>query len=177
MSSDPVNGGRADHFAVDQPTFSPKLMVFCGMKRDGTFCLKFFRNENVTGASYHRLLQFHALPQLRAWNGGNLDGVFWQQDGRRGFFFRKVAFTIHNSPEPPPTNKKSAKWSESSSDKTMTSPATKKNFKIGPLGGFEKMRVLYVAMAGEVIVLSELLSDHLALFYFRGVVKDCCGPI
>ena len=29
-------------------------------------------------------------------------------------------------------------------------------------------------MAGEVIVLSELLSDHLALFYFLGVVKDCC---
>ena len=55
--------------------------------------------------------------------------------------------TIHNSPEPPPTNKKSAKWSESSSDKTMTSPATKIFFKIGPLGGFEKMRVLYVAMA------------------------------
>ena len=86
-SGDPVNGGRPDHFAVDQPTFSPKLMVFCGMKRDGTFSLKFFRNENVTGASYHRLLQFHALPQLRAWNGGNLDGIFWQQDGRRGFLF------------------------------------------------------------------------------------------
>ena len=90
-SSDPVNGGRPDHFAVDQPTFSPKIMVFCGMKRDGTFSLKFFRNENVTGASYHRLLQFDALPQLRAWNGGNLDGIFWQQDGRRGFLFRTVA--------------------------------------------------------------------------------------
>ena len=87
-SSDPVNGGRPDHFAVDQPTFSPKLMVFCGMKRDGTFGLKFYRNENMTGASYHQLLQYDVLPQLRAWNGGNLDGIFWQQDGQRGFLFR-----------------------------------------------------------------------------------------
>ena len=47
----------------------------------------------------------------------------------------------------PPEIKKSAKWSESSSDTTMTSPATKIFFKIGPLEDFEKMRVLYVAMA------------------------------
>ena len=87
-SDDPVNGGRPDHFAVEEPTFSPKLMVFCGIKRDGTFGLKFYRNENMTGASYHRLLQFDVLPQLRAWNGGNLDGIFWQQDGQRGFLFR-----------------------------------------------------------------------------------------
>ena len=50
-----VNGGRPDHFAVDQPTLSPKLMVFGRMRRDGKFCLKIFRNENVTGASYHWL--------------------------------------------------------------------------------------------------------------------------
>ena len=85
-----VNGGRPDHFAVDVPTFSPKIMVFCGIKKDGTFSLKFYRNENMTGASYHQLLQFHALPQLRVWNGGNLDGIFWQQDGQQGFLFRKV---------------------------------------------------------------------------------------
>ena len=89
-SSDPINGGRPDHFAVDHPTFSQKLMVFCGMKRDGTFCLKFFRNENLTGATYHRLLQYHALPQLRAWNGGNLDGIYWQQDGQKGFLFENL---------------------------------------------------------------------------------------
>ena len=63
-------------------------MVFCGMKRDGTFGLKFYRNENMTGASYHQLLQYDVLPQLRAWNGGNLDGIFWQQDGQLGFLFR-----------------------------------------------------------------------------------------
>ena len=89
-SDDPVNGGRPDHFAVEVPTFSPKLMVFCGIKRDGTFGLKFFRNENMTGASYHRLLQFDVLPELRVWNGGNLDGIFWQQDGQQGFLFRQV---------------------------------------------------------------------------------------
>ena len=30
--TDRVNGGRPDHFAVETPTYSPKLMVFCGMK-------------------------------------------------------------------------------------------------------------------------------------------------
>ena len=48
-----LNGGRLDCFAVEVPTFSPKLIVFCGIKRDGTFGLKFYRNENMTGASYH----------------------------------------------------------------------------------------------------------------------------
>ena len=59
-------------------------------------------------------------------------------------FFQSTYTTVLKHP---PEIKKSAKWSESSSDKTMTSPATKIFFKIGPLGGFEKMRVLYVAMA------------------------------
>ena len=39
--------------------------------------------------------------------------------------------------------KKSTGRSESSSDTTMTSPVTKKNFKIGPLGDFEKSAFLY----------------------------------
>ena len=63
----------------------------------------------------------------------------------------------------PPEIKKSAKWSKSSSDKTMTSPASIKNFKIRPLGGFEKMRVLYVAMAEKPLSAKYLgngTSDH-----------------
>ena len=31
-TSDPVRGGRPAHFAVDKPTFSPKIMVFCGVR-------------------------------------------------------------------------------------------------------------------------------------------------
>ena len=31
-SSDPVNGGRPAHFAVEKPTFPNKLMVFCDVK-------------------------------------------------------------------------------------------------------------------------------------------------
>ena len=49
----------------------------------------------------------------------------------------------HYGPEATPTNKKSTGRSESSSDTTMTSPVTKKNFKIGPLGDFEKSAFLY----------------------------------
>ena len=30
---------------------------------------------------YHSLLQYNVLPELRVWNGGNLDNLFWQQDG------------------------------------------------------------------------------------------------
>ena len=49
----------------------------------------------------------------------------------------------HYGPEATPTKEKSTGRSESSSDTTMTSPVTKKNFKIGPLGDFEKSAFLY----------------------------------
>ena len=51
--------------------------------------------------------------------------------------------TQHYGPEATPTKEKSTGRSESSSDTTMTSPVTKKNFKIGPLGDFEKSAFLY----------------------------------
>ena len=79
--SDPVNGGRPDHFVVEKTTFSLKLMVFCGIRHDGTFCLRFFRNQAMDGRSYHSLLRYHALPELRHLNGGNLDTLVWTQDG------------------------------------------------------------------------------------------------
>ena len=80
-SSDPVNGGRPDNHTVDKPTFSPKLMVFCGIRRGDTFGLKFYRDETMNGRKYHSLLQYHVLPEMRQWNGGNLDRLVWMQDG------------------------------------------------------------------------------------------------
>ena len=56
-------------------------MVLCGMKRDGTFGLTVFRNENMMGPKYLRLLSHTVLPKLREWHGGNLDNLWWQQDG------------------------------------------------------------------------------------------------
>ena len=52
-------------------------------------------------------------------------------------------YADHYGPEATPTKEKSTGRSESSSDTTMTSPVTKKNFKIGPLGDFEKSAFLY----------------------------------
>ena len=43
--------------------------------------MKFYRNETMDGNKYHSLLQYHVLPELRQLNGGNLDGMVWQQDG------------------------------------------------------------------------------------------------
>ena len=48
-------------------------------RRDGTFGLKFYKNETMNGARYHSLLQYHVLPELRQWNGGDLDRLVWQQ--------------------------------------------------------------------------------------------------
>ena len=56
-------------------------MVFCGLNRDGPFGLKFYRDETMTGKVYHSLLQYTVLPELREWNGGSLDNLFWTQDG------------------------------------------------------------------------------------------------
>ena len=72
-TSDPVNGGRPEHFVHENPTFSKKLMVFLGVHRDGTWGLKFYHDETMDGDKYHALLAYTALPQLRQWNGGNLD--------------------------------------------------------------------------------------------------------
>ena len=72
-SSNPETGGRPEHFVHEKPTFSKKVMVFLGCHRDGTWGLKFYHEETMDGDKYHSLLQYHALPQIREWNGGNLD--------------------------------------------------------------------------------------------------------
>ena len=41
-------------------------------------------SSNLTGRGYHRLLQYHVLPGLRVWNGGNLNRLWWQQDDATG---------------------------------------------------------------------------------------------
>ena len=51
------------------------------LNRDGTFGLNVFRQGTLNGPGYHRLLQYSVLPELRRWNGGNLDRLWWQQDG------------------------------------------------------------------------------------------------
>ena len=58
-------------FAVETPTFDRKIMVFCGMKRDGTFGLKVFRDGTLNGPGYHRLLQYYsfAAGMEVAWTG------------------------------------------------------------------------------------------------------------
>ena len=53
----------------------------------------------------------------------------------------------HYALEATPTKMKSTGRSEGCSYILMTSPVTKKKFKIGPLGDFEKTYVLYVTMA------------------------------
>ena len=73
-SLDPQNGWRPEHFMVEKPTYSPKLHVFCGIWKDGTFGLKFWRDmERMTGEKYHSLLQYHVLPEVTAINGGDLN--------------------------------------------------------------------------------------------------------
>ena len=75
LAADPILGGRPAHFTVDNPTFSPKVMVFCGLKRDGAFGFKTYENQSMNGQMYHSLLQYTVLPELRIRNGGNLDGL------------------------------------------------------------------------------------------------------
>ena len=78
-TSDRVGGGRPDHFTQDTPNHSPKVMVFCAIRRGGTFGLKFYRNETMNSKIYHALLQHHVLPELRLWNGGSLDNLIWRE--------------------------------------------------------------------------------------------------
>ena len=52
-----VSSARRNILAIDKLTFSLKLMVFCVIKRDGTFELKFYKNKTMDGGTYHSLLQ------------------------------------------------------------------------------------------------------------------------
>ena len=73
--------GRPDQHVVEKVAFSAKLMVFCGIREGGTFGLTVYRNTNMNGGVYNTLLVTSVLPQLRQINGGDLQGMFWQQDG------------------------------------------------------------------------------------------------
>lgn len=77
--TDPLLGGRPTQFVAEKPTFSPKLMVFCGVKRDGAFGIRFYYNQTMNGSRYHSLLQYTVLPEIRQWNGGDLNNLWWQQ--------------------------------------------------------------------------------------------------
>ena len=35
----------------------------------------------MDGRAYHSLLQYHVMPKLRVWNGGDLARLVWPQDG------------------------------------------------------------------------------------------------
>ena len=76
----PSGSGRPENL-VHEKSVSQKLMVFCGIRTTGIFGLKFYQNEKMNGAKYHRLLQYNVLPELREVNGGNLNNLTWTQDG------------------------------------------------------------------------------------------------
>ena len=79
--SNPEEGGHPENHVHDTPKFDKQIMVFCGVNVDGTFGYHTWVNHKVCGKDYHYVLQYKCLPQLRAWNGGNLDGLTWCQDG------------------------------------------------------------------------------------------------
>lgn len=58
-------------------------MVFCRMRRNGTFGLAIFRNHRITGASYHRPLQYMVfLFQFgeRVISRCSIQGIDWEWD-------------------------------------------------------------------------------------------------
>ena len=66
---------------VHERSVSQKLILFYGIRTTGVFGLKFYHNEKMNGAKYHRLLQYHILPELKEVNGGNLNNLTRTQDG------------------------------------------------------------------------------------------------
>ena len=52
-----------------------------GVKGDGTLFGYTKIQGSLNSQAYHNLLQHRVLPEVRAGNGGNLQGLTWQQDG------------------------------------------------------------------------------------------------
>ena len=77
-------GGRPANFRHTHTKYPKKYMVFLGVHGSGrTWGLKFYENETIDGAEYYRLLRYNAIPQLKAINGGTLQGMPWQKDGAK----------------------------------------------------------------------------------------------
>ena len=72
--------GRPNHFRQQNSTFSPHFMVFLGLRGDGTLFGYTKLEGGMNSQAYHNLLQYRVLPQVRAGNGGTLQGLTWQQE-------------------------------------------------------------------------------------------------
>ena len=72
--------GRPNHFRHQKSTFSPHVMVFLGLKGDGTLFGYTKLQGGMNSQAYHTLLQHRVLPEVCAGNGGTLQGLTWQQD-------------------------------------------------------------------------------------------------
>ena len=73
--------GRPAHFRQQTATFPQKVMVFLGVRGNGELFGYTKIGGSLDSQGYHAILQHRALPDLRASNGGTLDGLTWQQDG------------------------------------------------------------------------------------------------
>ena len=64
-------------------TYSPKVMVFAGLKGDGSrFGLKILNvGETMDARRYYWLLRNSVIPELKRLNNGTLNNLTWQQDG------------------------------------------------------------------------------------------------
>ena len=73
--------GRPAHFRQQKTNFPQKVMVFLGVKGDGSLFGYTKIQGSLNSPGYHALLQHRALPDLRQGNGGTLVGLHWMQDG------------------------------------------------------------------------------------------------
>ena len=74
--------GRPGHFRQQMTNFPQKVLVFVGVRGNGTlFGYTKIEGGSLTSQRYHALLQHRVLPEVRAGNGGTLNGLTWQQDG------------------------------------------------------------------------------------------------
>lgn len=73
--------GRPGHFRHQKTNFPQKVMVFLGVRGNGTLFGYTKIEGSLNSQRYHSLLQNRVLPEVRAGNGGTLQGLTWQQDG------------------------------------------------------------------------------------------------
>lgn len=68
------------HFVVEKPLHSPKIMVWCGLMRNGLVG-PFFFEGSVTGPRYLAMLEDELLPTLDGMCGGHRGDLYVMQDG------------------------------------------------------------------------------------------------
>jgi hypothetical protein len=86
-----VEGWRPENFRHYTSKKYAKLRIFLGVHGSGqNWGINFYKNETIDKDEYQMMLTVRFSPSLEEYQGGTMDGKYWQQDGANVHNSKKV---------------------------------------------------------------------------------------